>query len=717
LKGKLPRLPVLVLLLIFLSVVAPSYVPTKSSNSVQIFNDPVSYPLPTVPEPILANGTIMVEVIAGASAEGWTAKVVSDRASSVLVFVNSSQVDDGKWVLYFDVDGTLVPGLYSLNLAYTNGGEAVNHTQSRCIWALEDWPDKLTIGHVTDTHLPYGADEFASFVYEINLIQPDLVIHTGDVVDNEMLANSWSYFQEIFSRMTIPSFFHPGNHDHKGANGALYQKYCGLLNYSVVIGDFLFIALDSGDPGFVPIDQLEWAESVLQRNPDKVKIIGVHHPLFSNPPGEYINGSWEDIESLMPYMYFTWLDNLNESRVFLRLVEEYDVRLILAGHVHENVYYVYNGNHYFVTTGPCGGGLREGGFPGYRLIEIDNEGNLAFDAYTMANLFDTMNYIPLGNIVYYYSAANDGTKPAVSAVVINRQEQSLTAARLEFVVSSEYDIEDYQFYPNPPDNYETFTNEEGHHFIVYVDVPSQSSLFLTLAAVEDTVDPAINVEVQGEIEEEKPVLFLIEASDTGWGVKNVEAAYTVGDEETIHTISDMNFTLRVSEDEYVLDYPTVEYIANVTGQTGGTLLHLTVQAWDFAGNSETYQADFTIGAPPPLPTHVLSIESSPVTGVSFTLGGQSQTTPYSVTLEEGDYTVTAQEEITASGKTYNFEQWSDGNTDTLRTLTLVANTTLTMEYKEAPVVETGIPIWQIGVVAAVVAVVVVVAVLKMKKQI
>jgi 3',5'-cyclic AMP phosphodiesterase CpdA len=657
----------------------------------------------------------MVNVNAGATAEGWTAKVISDRASSVLVFINSSQVDDGKWVLYFTVDGTLLPGLYSLNLAYTDGGEAVNHTQSRCIWALEDWPDKLTIGHVTDTHLHYGAEEFASFVYEINLIQPDIVIHTGDVVDTESLASAWLYFQEIFDRMIIPSFFHPGNHDHKGANGAFYQKYCGLLNYSVVIGDFLFIALDSGDPGFVPLDQLEWAESVLQKYSDKVKIIGVHHPLFSLLPGRNITGSWEDIDSLTPYMYFTWLDNLNEAREFFRLVEEYDVRLILAGHVHQNVFYVYNGNHYFVTTGACGGGLREGGFPGYRLIEIDKEGNLKFDAYTMANLSDDMNYIPVGNIVYYYSAANDGTKPAVSAVVINRQIQSLTAARLEFVVSSEYDIEDYQFYPNPPDNYETFTNEEGHHFIVHVDVPPQSSLFLTLAAVDDTVDPTISVEVQGEIKEEKPLLFLIDASDTGWGVKNVEASYTINDEETVHAISDMNFTFRVNKDEYVLDYPTVEYLANVTAQANGTVLHLTVQAWDFTGNSETYQADFTIGTLPPPPTHVLSIESSPITGVSFTLGGQSQTTPYSVTLEEGDYTVTAQEEITVSGRTYNFDGWSDGNTGIARTLTLVEDATLTMQYEEAPVVETGIPIWQIGIVVAVGAVIVVMVIV-MKRR-
>ncbi|MBS7614188.1 metallophosphoesterase [Candidatus Bathyarchaeota archaeon] len=668
-----------------------------------------------MPEPVLVDGAIMVEVNAVAAAGSWTAKIFSEHISSNLVLVNSTQVNPEKWVLYFNVSGAVTPGLYSLNLAYTVGEETVNCTQNRCIWVLEDWPEELTIGQISDTHLPYGADDFARFVYEINLIQPDLVFHTGDVVDTETLANGWTYFQEILNRLEIPSFFLPGNHDHKGANGELYQKYCGLLNYSVVIGDFLFVALDAGDPGFVPLNQLEWAESVLQRYPEKVKIIGVHHPLFSLLPGRNITGSWENIEGLTSYLYFSWLNNLNESRAFLRLVEEYDVRLILSGHVHQNVFYVYNNRHYFVTTGPCGGSLREGGFPGYKLIWIDKEGNLKFDAYTMADLSDDMNYIPVGNVVYYYSQANDGTKSAVSATVINNQIQELTDARLEFVVNSACDIDDYEFYLSQPDNYETFTYVDGHHFIAHIDVPPQSSLFITLAAISDTEDPTINVEVQGEIKEETPILFLIEASDAEWGVKTVKASYTINGEETVLELMNVNF-LKVDKDEMILDYPTVEYLANIAAQPSGTLLHLTIQAWDFAGNWETYEANFTIGAPPPPPTRVLSVESTPIAGVPFNINGQSQTTPYSATLDEGDYTISVQEEITVDGITYIFERWSDGSTDTERTLTLAEDTTLTIEYEKASAAETGIPLWQIGIIAAVIAAVVAIIVIKTRKH-
>jgi len=712
-----PRLKVFWFLLLILSVTVLSPTSIEPSYSLQIINTPICYPLPTVPEPVLVGGTITIEVNAGAAAGSWVAKIFSERSYSNLVLVNGTQISPEKWVLYFNVSDTMTPGLYSLNLAYAVGDETVNCTQSRCVWVLEDWPEELTIGQISDTHLPYGADEFARFVYEINLIQPDLIFHTGDVVDTETLAYGWTYFQEILNRLGIPSFFLPGNHDHKGANGELYQKYCGLLNYSIVIGDFLFIALDAGDPGFVPLSQLEWAEGILKRYPEKVKIIGVHHPFFSLLPGRNITGSWENIESLTSYMYFSWMNNLNESKVFLRLVEEYDVRLILSGHVHQNVFYVYNSRHYFVTTGPCGGSLREGGFPGYKLIWIDKEGNLKFDAYTMTDLSDDMNYIPVGNIVYYYSQANDGTKSAVSATVINNQIQELADAKLEFVVNPAYDIDDYTFYLSQPNNYETFTNAGGHHFIAYIDVPPQSRLFITLAAISDTEDPTINVEVQGEIREETPILFLIETSDIGWGAKTLEASYTINDEETVHEITNLNFNLKVNKDEMVLDYPIMEYLVNITGQLSGTQLHLRIQAWDCAGNWKTYEVNFTVGALPSPLTHVLSVESAPIAGVPFSINGQSQITPYSVVLDEGDYTISVQEEITVNGVTYVFDRWSDGTTDTERTLTLVEDVTLTVEYEKVSAVETGIPLWQIGIVTAAIAVIVAVIVLKTRKHI
>lgn len=78
-----------------------------------------------------------------------------------------------------------------------------------------------------------------------------------------------------------------------------------------------------------------------------------------------------------------------------------------------------------------------------------------------------------------------------------------------------------------------------------------------------------------------------------------------------------------------------------------------VKAWDYADNSKTYQAAYTIG-PTPTPTYTLRFESVPVAGVVFKLDGRGQTPPYSSTLGEGEHTVTMSAEVTGAGEPYNF---------------------------------------------------------------
>jgi hypothetical protein len=57
-----------------------------------------------------------------------------------------------------------------------------------------------------------------------------------------------------------------------------------------------------------------------------------------------------------------------------------------------------------------------------------------------------------------------------------------------------------------------------------------------------------------------------------------------------------------------------------------------------------------------------------------------QTTPWSGSLAEGNYTITAPASVVAGGVTYNFVQWEDGTTNPVRTIALTADTTITTTY-------------------------------------
>jgi len=80
------------------------------------------------------------------------------------------------------------------------------------------------------------------------------------------------------------------------------------------------------------------------------------------------------------------------------------------------------------------------------------------------------------------------------------------------------------------------------------------------------------------------------------------------------------------------------------------------------------------------PTHELSISSSPISGVTFTLDGTNRTTPFSSSLEAGSYTVVRPLNVTVAGKVYSFVEWNNGITSPIRSIDLTKYTAITAYY-------------------------------------
>jgi hypothetical protein len=82
---------------------------------------------------------------------------------------------------------------------------------------------------------------------------------------------------------------------------------------------------------------------------------------------------------------------------------------------------------------------------------------------------------------------------------------------------------------------------------------------------------------------------------------------------------------------------------------------------------------------------VLTVQSSPITGIPFTVDSATYTTPANITLGAGTYTVTMPQ---AYGN-YRFVGWEDGTRDLARTINLQADTTITAYYKIPVTVHVG----------------------------
>ncbi|MFH0851018.1 MAG: metallophosphoesterase [Candidatus Bathyarchaeota archaeon] len=670
-------------------------VATIQAYTTVVINDPIMSPLPSRPEPLVAGGSLTVQVDADQSAAGWSARLVSTEGNIPLAAAGASYVAGKGWTVTLQAPPGLESGLYSLNFAFSESDKSVNVTQVRCVWAWSEWPTALRLTQVSDIHEPYGKDFFAVFAYETNLLYPDMLVVTGDTVDIENTASAWTNLQGTLAELNHPSYLLPGNHDYSGAKGALFKKYGGPHNYTVTVGDFLFIALSSGSEGYIDMGQLSWAEAVLAANPDKVKIVAFHHPLLSSEyeddqgtsTGGDITGSYTDMEALSSAMYFSWQAKMTEATELLRLIETYDVRLILSGHVHRDMIYVLNGSHYFVTTTAIGGGLPPTTYHGYRLITIDTQGKVELDEYAQSRLYSPPNSVPIGLLTYVYKNANDGSGSAVSAHIVNGMEMSVDDARLEFVVSSENPAEAYSFTPEP-DSYTVITTSEGNRFVAMVDVPAESELSITLSAGDDAGDPTITLDMPGEYTKEEELQATIRVEDAGWGVKSVKAWYGSGATWTLLNLP-QGPTIVSGQWDYI--YPHDEYSVTIPGQPGQVTLK--VEAEDYAGNKAEAQITATAAQEPQ--AYTLSVTTQP-SGVQVTVNGNPKTTPYSESLPEGTYVVEASPSATVSGKEYVFKQWSDGRTTTSRAVTLNADASLTVVYeeKQAPLPEPsgGIPV-------------------------
>lgn len=89
-----------------------------------------------------------------------------------------------------------------------------------------------------------------------------------------------------------------------------------------------------------------------------------------------------------------------------------------------------------------------------------------------------------------------------------------------------------------------------------------------------------------------------------------------------------------------------------------------------------------VPTPTPPPTHTLSVNSSPISGISFTLNGVARVTPFSMALADGSYIVAISSTVNSAGKTYNFVRWEDGSTNPTRTINLTSDMIITANYKE-----------------------------------
>lgn len=166
----------------------------------------------------------------------------------------------------------------------------------------------MMIAQISDTHIlarsseqaeaRSRADDLRRCVADINRQQPDLVVHTGDIVQHGR-PEEYAHFRDILAPLEAPLYVIPGNRDERHALRAAFGDEAYLpepddfLHYAVDTPSLRLVALDStaaGERKGVYCEARQaWLHGELTRVADKPTVLLIHHPPF-DIDDHYIGG-------------------------------------------------------------------------------------------------------------------------------------------------------------------------------------------------------------------------------------------------------------------------------------------------------------------------------------------------------------------------------------------------------------------------------------------
>ena len=193
--------------------------------------------------------------------------------------------------------------------------------------------------------LSYESDCLKRAVAVINGLCPDVVVFTGDQVNDPSDEEQWSQFEDIIADISadIKVFHLPGNHDVIFRDGKVDAS-----SFAERYGYDRFVQCDKGvrlvglNTNFIKSDdasemeQIEWMkEALTKENPEEVTLVFGHHPFFMT--------EIDEPDSYFPIMTAKRLQ-------YFDIFSEFDVDAVYAGHRHETYEAEYAGIPMRTTT-------------------------------------------------------------------------------------------------------------------------------------------------------------------------------------------------------------------------------------------------------------------------------------------------------------------------------------------------------------------------------
>lgn len=249
---------------------------------------------------------------------------------------------------------------------------------------------------MTDIHVEpelHATEGLLQAIDTINSLAPDFVLTGGDNIMDALgqtygrSDSLYNLFEETVKNLDMPIYYTMGNHeifglyeksgvspDNKEYGKKLYEHRLGKPYYSFDHKNWHFIVLDgigfTKDRhyyGVIDSVQIKWLKQDLKNvGKEKPVAISTHIPLLS-VGRQIMSGPTEGFDAS------SIITNAHE---IIQILEQYNVKLVLQGHLHFLEDINYNGIHYITGGAVCSNwwkGTRYGMEEGFVKVDVSGE--------------------------------------------------------------------------------------------------------------------------------------------------------------------------------------------------------------------------------------------------------------------------------------------------------------------------------------------------------
>ena len=188
-------------------------------------------PLPNLPAFARPGDTFTVWANAAPGVSGWSAALHFGALTVPLAPAGGGyQATKGRWELGFTVPVGTPEEIYDLELTSTG---TLPDIASHAVKVIPAYRSSYYFAQISDTHLPEhafssggfidtadttGMADFDAVIADLNVIHPEFILHTGDLVNEGELEEYLGMYemgraQQMMSRLFSPMFVVSGNHD------------------------------------------------------------------------------------------------------------------------------------------------------------------------------------------------------------------------------------------------------------------------------------------------------------------------------------------------------------------------------------------------------------------------------------------------------------------------------------------------------------------------